>query len=111
MNRRFVARAPARLDVMGGIADYSGSLVLELPLRESTRVVLEREDSERLTLASTGRPEFAIPLADLDRSYESARAYFGREPSRAWAAYVAGAFVVLKREKGAVFPGGARVAI
>jgi galactokinase len=24
-----IARAPARLDVMGGIADYSGSLVLE----------------------------------------------------------------------------------
>src|SRR5690606_39668616 len=27
-----VARAPGRLDVMGGIADYSGSLVLALPL-------------------------------------------------------------------------------
>ncbi|HZI47483.1 MAG TPA: hypothetical protein VFD75_06775, partial [Pyrinomonadaceae bacterium] len=26
----FVTRAPGRLDVMGGIADYSGSLVLEL---------------------------------------------------------------------------------
>ncbi|NOX56685.1 MAG: galactokinase family protein, partial [Planctomycetes bacterium] len=29
-----VARAPGRLDVMGGIADYSGSLVLQLPLSE-----------------------------------------------------------------------------
>ena len=27
----FVARAPGRLDVMGGIADYSGSLVLQVP--------------------------------------------------------------------------------
>jgi len=27
-----IARAPGRLDVMGGIADYSGSLVLQLPL-------------------------------------------------------------------------------
>lgn len=26
-----VTRAPGRLDVMGGIADYSGSLVLESP--------------------------------------------------------------------------------
>ena len=26
----FVARAPGRLDVMGGIADYSGSLVLQM---------------------------------------------------------------------------------
>ena len=28
----FVARAPGRLDVMGGIADYSGSLVLQVIL-------------------------------------------------------------------------------
>ena len=27
----FVTRAPGRLDVMGGIADYSGSLVLQVP--------------------------------------------------------------------------------
>ena len=26
------ARAPGRLDVMGGVADYSGSLVLEMPI-------------------------------------------------------------------------------
>jgi len=33
-----LARAPGRLDVMGGIADYSGSLVLELPLQEAAFV-------------------------------------------------------------------------
>lgn len=111
MRRPVVARAPARLDVMGGIADYSGSLVLELPLRESTRVSLQREDRERLTLVSAGRPEFTMPLADLDQSHESARAYFRRDPSRAWAAYVAGAFVVLMREKGVVFSDGVRIEI
>lgn len=26
----YIARAPGRLDVMGGIADYSGSLVLQV---------------------------------------------------------------------------------
>ena len=26
------ARAPGRLDVMGGVADYSGSIVLEMPM-------------------------------------------------------------------------------
>ena len=31
-----VARAPGRLDVMGGIADYSGALVLQWPIREAT---------------------------------------------------------------------------
>src|SRR2546421_12053807 len=43
----FVTRAPGRLDVMGGIADYSGSLVLELPIQEATLVALQR-DSERV---------------------------------------------------------------
>ncbi|NMC07253.1 MAG: galactokinase, partial [Candidatus Lokiarchaeota archaeon] len=28
--------APGRLDVMGGIADYSGSLVLEMPIDRGT---------------------------------------------------------------------------
>jgi galactokinase len=28
-----VARAPGRLDVMGGIADYSGSLVLQVTFK------------------------------------------------------------------------------
>lgn len=28
----FVARAPGRLDVLGGIADYSGSLVLQVSI-------------------------------------------------------------------------------
>jgi L-arabinokinase len=110
-----VKRAPARLDVMGGIADYSGSLVLELPLREATRVSIEREESRTLSLASE-RPggeisKLTIPLDELPRSYEEARTYFRADASRSWAAYVAGALVVLTREKGVVFRGGARIGI
>src|SRR5947208_15282675 len=45
-----VARAPGRLDVMGGIADYSGSLVLELPLAEATFVALQKDDERRLRI-------------------------------------------------------------
>ncbi|KAL8137180.1 hypothetical protein V2J09_003181 [Rumex salicifolius] len=37
----FVARAPGRLDVMGGIADYSGSLVLQMPIREACHVAVQ----------------------------------------------------------------------
>lgn len=36
-----VARAPGRLDVMGGIADYSGSLVLQLPLAQACHVAAQ----------------------------------------------------------------------
>ncbi|KAG8465606.1 hypothetical protein KFE25_002913 [Diacronema lutheri] len=41
-----VARAPGRLDVMGGIADYSGALVLQLPLREGCYAALRRTSAE-----------------------------------------------------------------
>ncbi|KAM7459710.1 hypothetical protein LguiA_036704 [Lonicera macranthoides] len=37
-----VARAPGRLDVVGGIADYSGSLVLQMPIREACHVAVQK---------------------------------------------------------------------
>jgi hypothetical protein len=39
-----VTRAPGRLDVMGGIADYSGSLVLQMPIAEACHVALQLHD-------------------------------------------------------------------
>ena len=42
---RFVASAPGRLDVMGGIAEYSGALVLHMPLaRHACVAAAPRED-------------------------------------------------------------------
>ncbi|XAR63769.1 L-arabinokinase [Bertholletia excelsa] len=46
----FVARAPGRLDVMGGIADYSGSLVLQMPIREGCHVAVQRNHPTRQKL-------------------------------------------------------------
>ncbi|XP_051114126.1 L-arabinokinase-like [Andrographis paniculata] len=43
----FVARAPGRLDVMGGIADYSGSLVLQMPIREACHVAVQRSSPDK----------------------------------------------------------------
>src|SRR5918997_3459657 len=48
----YVARAPGRLDVMGGIADYSGSRVLEMPILEATLVALQRDGERRLRVVS-----------------------------------------------------------
>ena len=42
-----IARAPGRLDVMGGIADYSGALVLQWPIREATFAALQPNPSVR----------------------------------------------------------------
>ena len=81
-----IARAPGRLDVMGGIADYSGSLVLELPIAEATLVALQKDEQRRLRIVSLLENEtrvvsFEMPLADLERDgepieYEEARSYF-----------------------------------
>ena len=53
-----VARAPGRLDVMGGIADYSGSLVLEMPLACATFALAQAQDACRLDILSLrgGKP-------------------------------------------------------
>ncbi|XP_077238581.1 L-arabinokinase-like [Tasmannia lanceolata] len=46
----FVARAPGRLDVMGGIADYSGSLVLQMPIKEACHVAVQRNHPSKQKL-------------------------------------------------------------
>jgi len=117
-----VTRAPGRLDLMGGIADYSGSLVLQMPIAEATLVALQRVAEPTIQIVSLnvepdGQPStFTMPLADLiddDRpiGYGLARGYFQRDPHHAWVAYAAGAFLVLLHEKGATFTGGARILI
>src|SRR5215471_2226303 len=98
-----VARAPGRLDVMGGIADYSGSLVLELPIREATFVALQPNPFRTLSIITTshdGRESFFdLSLESLEENhgqpvkYEIARSLFQQDPSQSWAAYVAGVFL------------------
>ncbi|GJM97518.1 hypothetical protein PR202_ga14450 [Eleusine coracana subsp. coracana] len=89
----YIARAPGRLDVMGGIADYSGSLVLQ--------VSFGSESSNRA-------PTFDMDLSDFmdgekPISYAKAREFFCRDPSQKWAAYVAGTILVLMTELGVQF--------
>lgn len=117
-----VTRAPGRLDLMGGIADYSGSLVLQMPIAEATLVALQRVAEPTVQIVSLnaepGAPPsaFAMPLADLidDKlpiGYALAQGYFKRDPQQAWVSYAAGAFLVLMREKGIDFTSGARILI
>ena len=60
-----IARAPGRLDVMGGIADYSGSLVLERPIAEGTCAAVQPVDDAVLEVISIGRPPLSVPIATL----------------------------------------------
>ena len=117
-----VARAPGRLDVMGGIADYSGALVLQLPLAVATCVAAQRTVEPQITIRSLVaseidvEPEVALSLAallpgDAPLDYSAARALFAADPRQRWAAYVAGVLLVLARERGIAFPGGLRLLI
>ena len=105
-----VTRAPGRLDLMGGIADYSGSLVLQWPLREATLAALQLDPDPRVRVVSLGADangrdaSFEIGLDALlpggrPLDYGEARARFARDPRTHWAAYVAGGLVVLARER------------
>jgi len=112
----FVARAPGRLDVMGGIADYSGSLVLQWPIREATRVAVRPWRQRRFSITSlSGEGErtcdVPLDLVDGTHPYAHAAAWFAADPARHWAAYVAGVFLVLAREHAVRFATGAAILI
>ena len=89
-----IARAPGRLDVMGGIADYSGSLVLEMPLEVATFAIAQAQDERRVDVLSIrdGRPfRFAIDLEEvIGSSAEVLRLRLAERADDHWAAYVLG---------------------
>src|SRR5688572_18465451 len=98
-----VSRAPGRLDVMGGIADYSGSLVLERPIAEATWAAIQPTSHPVLDVVSLGRPPLTIPLQTVAPdgvpiAYDQARRMF--RDGETWAAYVVGVLLVLAREIG-----------
>jgi L-arabinokinase len=98
---------------MGGIADYSGSLVLQRPIAEATFVALQRTNLPSIEVTSLGRKPCTLALAALQAldTYEDARRLLNREEDNRWMAYVAGIFIALRLERGIAFPGGARIVI
>jgi len=106
-SRIFVARAPGRLDVMGGIADYSGSLVLQMPIREACVAGVQRADHRRIKVISVGD--------DRSHSFEFAADEIGglrkTEHRGKWYSYIAGVFTILADAQAADFSSGATVLI
>ena len=108
-----VASAPGRLDVMGGIADYSGSLVLQMPIREKTVVrirlrsdyqcVLQSETTieEKLVASVDYRNFLTDGKVDCDFACEQ----FKKNQDEAWIAYVLGTVLLLQKEKNIDFRG------
>src|SRR5262249_28516585 len=100
---------------MGGIADYSGSLVLEYPIAEATFAAIQVIDKPVIEVISIGRKPYMMQLRSLEPakplSYEDARNRFAQNDEHHWAAYVIGVFVVLLRERGVSFSRGSRIVI
>ena len=102
-----VARAPGRLDVMGGIADYTGSLVCEMPLGVAAAVALQERSDRDVSVFSFNLLDAHVPFqlgmpldALAKASAESLRKSLS-EPGRRWAGYVLGCLFLL-HEKGLV---------
>jgi galactokinase len=114
--RSVTASAPGRLDVLGGIADYSGALVLQLPIREITTVTLVPRADGGLHLSSDqvpGRPvllDMRTLLRDGRIETSFVREQLRRLPGGDWAGYVAGCFLAVHLTK-AVPLDGATVTI
>ena len=115
-----LARAPGRLDVMGGIADYSGSLVLQWPIAEATFAAVQPTTDGVIRVESRGAGREAsvraaesecAELKDLSReSYEAVGERFSG-PEDHWAAYVMGVLAVLSAERGVDIGEGMRVLV
>jgi galactokinase len=116
----YISRAPGRLDLMGGIADYSGSLVLEMPIAEAAFAAAQASTTPGFWIASLDvdshtATEFALFSAsdwqallsiDYDAAFSAVRA-----EGVAWPAYILGPVLVLLRETNTPPPTGVRVLI
>lgn len=96
------ACSTGRLDVMGGIADYSGSMVLQMPIKEKATVIVGHRGYNQLHIKSldvTEHSELFIDLEELPKSYKEANQYLKQLNGGDWAAYIVGCFLVLINEK------------
>ena len=116
--RIFIARAPGRLDVMGGIADYSGSLVLEMPLACATFTIARQQHARRLDILSLrGDQPFRFGM-ELDEILSGALStpdalagWFADRPDDRWASYIVGSVYRCLTLAGVAAPHGLRLLI
>ena len=117
-----VTRAPGRIDLMGGIGDYSGSLVLSLPIANATHVAFQKVPNRRIRIVSLPS-EPAMPPRIFEISsdklfvngspitYAESRKIFAARLGDHWAAYIVGAFIVLLHGGHLTYDCGANILI
>lgn len=112
----WIARSPGRLDFFGGNVDYTGGLVLQLPLRESVHAAaqISTEPVIRILNPSAERSgwagEILFPAADLG-SLEAIQKACSDPHNTRWGRYVLGAFHYLYVHHEAFHRGGARMVL
>ncbi|MGB4769868.1 MAG: hypothetical protein WBP58_00310 [Chitinophagaceae bacterium] len=101
--------APGRLDVMGGIADYSGSLLLQMPIAEETTVSLIPGTDGVFTVttdALVADQRFSIYLDQLKSlTLHELGERVKQLPGGDWAVYILGCFFVLEQAIGLQWEG------
>ena len=112
-----VTRVPARLDVMGGISDYSGSNVCEGLLGRGMVIALQPRTDRTLrirTMQAFCRSlpvETRIPLDYFEMgnefaSYEDVHSLCESNPISSWSAYIGGSIFTLLKEESIHLPFG-----
>ncbi len=105
-----LVRVPARLDVMGGIADYCGAVVCEATLAPAVVLGIRKRNDGDIHILSIGiekeglKNSCTVSVAQFYRnglllSYPAASQLLTRQGSSAWAAYIAGVVFALLKEK------------
>ena len=99
------ATAPGRMDVMGGIADYSGSLLLQMPIKQTTTVSIQKRSDGvfnfHTQISKNNFSDFTLNVTQIkDKSPVEAGKIIKSFPGGNWAVYSLGCFIILKREKG-----------
>jgi len=113
----WVGRVPARLDVMGGIADYSGANVCEAVLGRGMLMALQPRTDRTLrirTLQVGGRSlpvETRIPLEYFSSGeglagYGEVRNLCQANPLASWVSYIGGSIFTLLKEESVRMPFG-----
>ncbi|WP_337174089.1 hypothetical protein [Paludisphaera sp.] len=113
----WLGEAPGRLDFLGGVADYSGSLVLQTPIRATTRVAITPTAQPRLRVASDQEGVVELPSPDPDElvppSGEVAPlvAWLDAHDAPRWARYPLGCLFLFGRAMGWRPEGGLSIEI
>jgi galactokinase len=105
-----IARAPGRLDLMGGNVDYTGGWVFESTIREATWAAVQLRDDDTILLLNPQmrehgwRDSVAFRLSDLT-SETAVRQLVSGDPAIRWTAYVLGIFYLLRQRHADVASG------